>query len=342
VGYDNVFILRYMGNKNRLLNFIIPAIEEVTKEEETICDLLAGTHCIGYALKKRNRVIANDIQAYSYIIGRALIANNKETISRNEAASELEPFYLENKQRQKFNFFYENYADTYFAKEQCLSIDSIRYAIEMVRDKYRKALYLCALMYAMCKVQSTSGHFAQFMPKEHDRIVPLRKMDLWQDFLNKCDDFRKIVHTGRKNEIHKTDCKELLKTLQNEVACYYVDPPYSAEQYSRFYHVLETVVQYDNPGLQYKALYRTDRFKSRFCYKNSVEGEFAFIMREVSTRRSSLVISYSEKGLFPAEKLQQLGKKYFNHIELRQNNYAHSTLGKGKNNINEILLILTN
>ncbi|NLX92034.1 MAG: hypothetical protein GXZ07_10730 [Firmicutes bacterium] len=338
--YDNIFILRYMGNKNKLLNFIVPAIEEVTKEGDTICDPMAGTHCIGYALKKRNRIIGNDIQEYSYVIGQALIENNRETISREEAESELLNAYLENQQKQIFSFFYDNYADTYFAGKQCLAIDSIRYAVERIRNKYRKALYLCCLMHAMCKVQSTPGHFAQFMPKEHRRILPLREMDVWQEFLNKCDDFKTVVNNGLKNEVFKVDYKELLINFEGEIACYYVDPPYSGEQYSRFYHILETVVKYDRPRLQYKGLYRADRFKSGFCYKKLAEGEFEFIMKEISKKGAALVISYSDKGILPVQKLKQLGRKYFRRIELRRNSYAHSTLGKGKNDINEILLIL--
>jgi adenine-specific DNA-methyltransferase len=340
VNYDNISVLRYMGNKNRLLNFIVPAIEEVTKEGDTICDLMAGTHCVGYALKKRNRIIGNDIQEYSHIIGRALIENNRETISREDALNELSDCYLENKQWQNFSFFNDNYADTYFAKEQCMDIDSIRYAIETVNDRFRKALYLCALMHAMCKVQSTPGHFAQYMPKEHYRIIPLRQMDVWQEFLEKCEDFKAVVRNSMENQAHKADFKKLLHSIDCEVSCFYVDPPYSVEQYSRFYHVLETVVRYDNPSLKHKALYRTDRYKSGFCYKNTVENEFEFIMREVSDRESALVISYSEKGVMPVEKLELLGKKYFKHVEMRRNSYAHSTLGKGKENINEVLMIL--
>ena len=31
--YDNIQTIRYMGNKNKLLDFIIPEIEEITPEE---------------------------------------------------------------------------------------------------------------------------------------------------------------------------------------------------------------------------------------------------------------------------------------------------------------------
>ena len=340
MNYDHIPILRYMGNKNRLLDFIVPAITEVTAEGETVCDLMAGTHSVGYALKSRNRIIANDIQEYSGVIGKAIIENNDETISSAEAERELRDAYVKNMQRRVCCFFYDHYADTYFSPVQCLAIDSLRYAVGTVRDSYRQALYLCALMFTMCKTQSTPGHFAQFMPKDHRRILPLREMDVWREFLQKCDDFQSVVNNNMTNVIYKGDYKLFLGRPAGEAACYYADPPYSAEQYSRFYHILETVVKYDQPELRHKALYRTDRFKSGFCYKNTVESEFEFIMREAREKEAALVISYSEKGVLPSDKLAGLGRKYFRQIELRRNSYAHSTMGKGKNEVAEILLIM--
>ena len=54
--YANIQTIRYMGNKNRLLNFVIPEIESVSNPGDVICDIMAGTHSIGYALKERNVV----------------------------------------------------------------------------------------------------------------------------------------------------------------------------------------------------------------------------------------------------------------------------------------------
>ncbi|MFW6036095.1 MAG: DNA adenine methylase [Halothermotrichaceae bacterium] len=339
--YDNIQIIRYMGNKNGLLDFIIPEITEITEPGDTILDLMAGTNSVGYALKKRNRIISNDIQMYSYIIGKAIIENDKIVISEESAGEEIRPYYQQNLKNKDYRFFYDNYADTYFARQQCLDVDSIRYGISQLENPYKKALYLSVLMYVMNKVQSSPGHFAQYMPKDHPRIIPKRQMNVWEIFLEKCNEFDHIINNGRDNLALHENYKNIFELdFINDVSCFYLDPPYTGEQYSRFYHVLETVVKYDKPQLNYKGLYREGRFKSNFCYKSKVEGEFEFLMKEVSKRDSKLVISYSNKGLLAVDRLKSMGNNYFNDTALYHYKYQHSTQGKGTNNVKEILLVL--
>ena len=74
--YDSIQTIRYMGNKNKLLDFIIPEIEKITTSKSIVCDLMSGTNCIGYALKSRYTIYANDVQKYSECIAKALIENN--------------------------------------------------------------------------------------------------------------------------------------------------------------------------------------------------------------------------------------------------------------------------
>ena len=87
--YDTIKTIRYMGNKNKLLDFIIPELLKNTNEKDVICELMAGTNCISYALKKHRQLLTNDIQYYSYIISKALISNNSYTISSESANNDL-------------------------------------------------------------------------------------------------------------------------------------------------------------------------------------------------------------------------------------------------------------
>ena len=132
--YPFIQTIRYMGNKGKLLDYIIPEIEKLTKPGDVICDIMAGTNVICYALKNRNIIIANDIQFYSYIISKCMLGNF--TIPSTEKAHCDLDFNIEdNKINKHFYFFVENYTDTYFAGHQCLDIDSFRYAIEKVADE---------------------------------------------------------------------------------------------------------------------------------------------------------------------------------------------------------------
>lgn len=339
--YDNIQTIRYMGNKSKLLDFIIPEIEKITNKNGTICDLMSGTNAIGYALKRNYKIITNDVQKYSECISKAIIENNKYTINKESAIKDLKTKYKENKINKKFNFFVRTYKDTYFSEKQCLDIDSIRYAISFIDVEELFNLYLTALMGAMCKVQSTTGHFAQYMPKDHKRIIPLRNMSLWEEFLIKCDDFSNIVKSNNINKSYNMDYKDLIKIKElKQVDTFYLDSPYSGEQYSRFYHILETIVKYDNPDVAYKAKYRKDRFMSDFCYKKSAEREFENIIKYCRESKANLVISYSNKGVIDCTSLENLCKKYYTKIQVKTYNYKHSTQGKGNNQLLEYLFIL--
>jgi len=339
--YDNIQVIRYMGNKNRLLDFIIPEIINITDPGDCICDLMAGTASVGYALKSRNRILSNDVQEYSYYISKALIENNDFVISSESGLQDLQKRYNENLYNKHYRFFANTYTDTYFSGEQCLQIDSIRYAIEFIENEYVKSLYLSALMGAMTKAQSSPGHFAQFMPKENDRIKQLRAMDVWQGFIEKCEDFANIVSNEYENKAYCLDYKELIRLPDiADVKCFYLDSPYSAEQYSRFYHILETVSKYDNPSVSYKAKYRDDRFFSKFCYTKSALDEFEEIISFAKSNGSCLVISYSNRGVVDIGDIVTVAEKYYEKLDLKSLEYDHSTQGKGNKQILEHLVIL--
>ena len=337
---DTFNTIRYMGTKASLLDYIIPEIEKVTNINGVVLDLMSGSNAVSYALKRNFTVYTNDVQMYSYIISLAVIVNQTEKISSNLAKIDLYDFYYNNKKERFFDFFEKTYSNTYFSTEQCSDIDSIRYAINEVEcSNERKCLYLLALMCAMCKVQSTPGHFAQFMPSSNPRIVPLQKMNLFNEFILKCDQYSDLIFNSRINRAFCSDYKILLKdeTIKN-VNTIYLDSPYSQEQYSRFYHILETVVRYDSPNVNFKAKYREDRFKSGFCYKKCVKKEFENILSFCKSSNKNIVISYSNRALFPIVDLVDLCSSYFKNVSQKAIDYKHSTQGKGNNDIKEYVI----
>lgn len=338
--YKSIKTIRYMGNKVKLLDFIIPEILKHTSSLDIVCELMSGTNSVTYALKGKRCVYTNDIQYYSFIIANALIKNNTETITSNKALNELENNFQLNKEKKEFCFFEKNYANTYFSMEQCIEIDSIRFAIEKITNYERKCLYLVSLMYSMCICQATSGHFAQYLPQEHPRLKKITNRSIWDTFIKKCDDFSDIVFNNFENKTFNQNYDSLIKSKDFEpVSLVYIDPPYTGEQYSRFYHILETVCLYDNPDLEYKGLYRTDRFTSPFSLRSKVFDEFEKLLSELSWRKKKVIVSYSTKGLLKEYELEYLIKKYFPHCEIKRKNYNHSTQGKGTVQLEELLFI---
>ncbi|MDO8609569.1 MAG: DNA adenine methylase, partial [bacterium] len=72
--------MNYIGSKLSLLEFLEESINKVAgKNCYTFCDLFAGTGIVGrYFKTKGYKIIANDIQYYSYVLNRHYIGNHKE------------------------------------------------------------------------------------------------------------------------------------------------------------------------------------------------------------------------------------------------------------------------
>ena len=79
----------------------------------------------------------------------------------------------------------------------------------------------------------------------------------------------------------------------------YADPPYTAQQYSRFYHLLDVLVSGVPATLQRRGhgvtngLYPVDRHRSRFCSRAQAPTAFAELARHVRDADARLVVSYS-------------------------------------------------
>ena len=139
------------------------------------------------------------------------------------------------------------------------------------------------------------------------------------------------------------DYKDFIKTEDfKKVKCVYIDTPYTGEQYSRFYHILETVTKYDNPPLEYKAKYRKDRFTSGFSLRSTAKDEFKDMLNLLSQMNKTIVLSYSSKGLIPLDELEFIICKRFKNVQMLEKDYSHSTQGKGNIKITEVLFIASN
>jgi adenine-specific DNA-methyltransferase len=191
-------------------------------------------------------------------------------------------------------------------------------------------------MHAMCLAQSTTGHFAEFLPKDHPRLRSLRAIDVWEAFLRKCDDMQ-VVSSALPHEVLCQDYRTLLEP-PSQADLFYLDPPYSDAQYSRFYHVLETLVLYDNPRLQHKGGYRAGRHQSRFSQRARAEGEFDWAVSRVAALGKPLVISYSSRGLVPRERLLATCRRHYRDVALTQAPHNHSSQGKGPAPVEELVL----
>ncbi|WP_428977785.1 DNA adenine methylase [Lichenibacterium minor] len=113
----------------------------------------------------------------------------------------------------------------------------------------------------------------------------------------------------------------------------YADPPYTDDQYSRFYHLFETIALYDTPQLSGHGRYRTDRFRTPFSVKSTSAEALNALASGISDLGSDLVLSYPTNGLIyqrgvDPEKILSL---HFEKVDcLSTIEHSHSTFGASK------------
>jgi adenine-specific DNA-methyltransferase len=110
----------------------------------------------------------------------------------------------------------------------------------------------------------------------------------------------------------------------------YADPPYSRAQYSRYYHVLETLVLYDYPAATGKGRYRDGRVETDFSRPARVSDAIDHFIGTVAASGYPLYLSYPENGLLferGEDLLHLLGQHYPHATVATTAPLAHSTLG---------------
>ena len=85
--------MNYIGSKYRLSPWIKSEITKVVDSDlsnKVFCNLFAGTGIVGRTFKKEvKKVIANDLEEYSYVLNRNYIGNHTDLSRKKELIEEL-------------------------------------------------------------------------------------------------------------------------------------------------------------------------------------------------------------------------------------------------------------
>lgn len=244
-----------------------------------------------------------------------------------------------------YRLFTLTYSGGYFGLRQCIEIDSLRYAFdhaldqgEITSDQHR--WLLLALCRAMSLVSCTTGHFAQYLkPKRQtlDRIIRQRQRLVWRDWAAALESLVPIGTTRwrSRNKTFQADALELLNRLKHSAdvpSVIYADPPYTSDQYSRYYHLYETLILFDYPRSDGVGRYRPDRFVSDFSLRSKALGKIDWLASACASMGSALVLSYPSNGLIPDSKNSLLSvlRSHFRRVETHELNHYHSSMGASK------------
>jgi adenine-specific DNA-methyltransferase len=247
--------------------------------------------------------------------------------------------------RSPYRLFSITFSGGYFGLGQCIEIDSIRFAVDRLRNREvigrdQHRWMILALCQAACKVGNTTGHFAQFLKVKKSnlqRFVRQRRRSVWSEWLDAIRTYKPLGSTSwrQKNRAIRSDALSLLYDLRSarrKPAVIYADPPYTGDHYSRFYHLYETLVRYDYPQSIGIGRYRPDRFASSFSLKTQVARQIEELTESCSRIGSELVLSYPQNGLLEnsTETIISILRKHYSRCEAYELQHFHSSLGGSK------------
>ena len=274
---------RYLGNKYKLLPFITRVVNNECPDIASIADIFAGTGAVSSAFTNKI-IITNDLMYSNYICNYAWFGAEEynpqiiiDCVVRYNALTDLEN-----------NYMTDNFADTYFSRDDCAKIGYIRDDIETLFQNgeintRERAILITSLLYAMDKIANTCGHYDAYRKGvEFDK-----SLELYVPMANR--------HNNPNNRCFNTDSNELVKTIEADLV--YIDPPYNSRQYCDAYHLLENVARWEKPEV-FGVARKMDRstMKSKYCTQSATEA-FEQLIGDIKAKY--ILLSYNnmaEKG----------------------------------------------
>lgn len=266
---------RYIGSKYKLIEWIFSIINKECKGN-SFADVFAGTGVVSaVAAKHFKKIIINDFLYSNYAIYKAFFGNGEWNESKiNSIIKNYNNIYSDD---MDDNYFSKYFGGKYFSHNSAKIIGFIRQNIEENRDNLTEREYymlIASLLYTVDKIANTVGHYDAYFKK--DNII--------DNFFMKPID---PINVGEIS-ISRGDTNLLAKKIRADVV--YIDPPYNSRQYSRFYHVLETLTKWDKPRLHGVALKPDPENMSDYC-RVEAKSRFATLIKDIKGK--SLVVSYN-------------------------------------------------
>ena len=324
---------RYIGSKAKLTEWIITSIKKELKNSKIFIDVFAGTASVSKAVMfSVDKLILNDILYANEVIYKAYFEKGEWDIEKLISISNIYNNLVDEDITE--NYFSLNFGDKFFEKSLSKKIGFIREDIEKQKTKLTTKEYnilLGSLIYNIDKLANTVGHYDAYIKKEiKKRELVFKLIEPYQDV---------------DAEIFRKDANELAKIVKGDIA--YIDPPYNSRQYSRFYHLYETLVKWNEPELFGVALKPHPENMSSYCTV-SAKKVFADLIENLDVKY--LVVSYnntynskskSSENKIKLEEIEEILKRKGKTRVLEK---AHSFFNTGKTdfqNHKEYLFITT-
>lgn len=265
-----------------------------------------------------------------YMKGAQHVTNSAEVRAAAESAANAEGM-------SHYRLATSYFSAGYFSLRQAIEIDALRYAIDSLGDLVSRDSLIAALMVAMSRVMNAPGHSAQYL-KASGPVGARRVEQAWRKSVTALffgDALSAVEPLGLAswrsgNSITTQPAHFLLESIcYGSAGVIYADPPYTRDQYARFYHVYETLYRYDFPRTSGVGRVRDERFSTGFSLKSRVAESFSQLFRQARKHDVPLVVSYPSDGLLskvgstPAE----IASDFYGRVKVLSIESTLSTMG---------------
>jgi len=354
-----------MGSKRALLqNGLGYVIADEATNGKRIVDLFCGSATVSWfaALNLHKRVLACDLQKFATVLAGAVVARNRllddEVLAKTwledakaarsryvawEDAARFDQWpikdaiwhreaqeFCQNGVRDGGLLIFRSYGGHYFSPTQALSLDSM--LATLPRDSEERLVCLAATIVAASKCAAAPGHTAQPFKATASGSQYLQEAWSRDAFRLAARGLRRIAPQAAKQrgETVVGDANEIADRV-GPTDLVFVDPPYSAVQYSRFYHVLETVARGSCGTVDGIGRYppRDERPRSQYSRRAKSSGALTDLLRKLSERQCKVILTFPvgkcSNGM-SGEWIEETASQYFD-VSRRTVTSRFSTLG---------------
>lgn len=372
--------MKYMGSKRWMLNNGLGAILAANaRKSNRFFDLFSGSGAVACHVAKGHKipVWAFDIQSFSSVLTGAVISRNRPLNSdliwetwkeRAESAFGINAGKCPSKitwetvrecrswcRAQKDLLITRAYGGHYFSPKQSVWIDALRGTLPS--EKHASTVALAALIEAAGWCVAAPGHTAQ--PFRPTRTAKVFLQEAWEkDIVERtraCLFAISARHAKMSGSARVEDANHAATRLKDGDLVF-IDPPYSGVQYSRFYHVLETIARGGCGKVSGVGRYPAieDRPTSKYSRVSESEEALENLLEVVSLSGAVAILTFPDhvcsNGL-SGEIIREMADEYFK-VKEKIVESKFSTLGgtgrfsktgikrAARQNANELILLL--
>lgn len=320
---------RYQGSKRVLTNWIWENVCQM--QFDSVLDVFGGTGAVSYMFKNAGKQVTyNDLLAFNYQIGLALIENSGVTVTDEEV-----DLVLTDRQDVSYpDFIQKTFSNIYYTEDENVWLDHVIYNIDHQLEDLKKQAIVRFALFQACIVKRPYNLF-------HRANLYMRTAQVERSFGNKvtwdtpfethfrafiAEANQAIFDNGQRNQA--IQCDALRTPVGADLV--YIDPPYingrgTGVDYRNFYHFLEGLVSYGTwqRHVDYKSKNRRLR-PQKSSWSDAVTIIDAFEQLIERHSESAVIISYRDDGIPSQEQLVRLLGKYKKevHVVTQPKQYA--------------------